>query len=663
MLDLEQLGRQLESDNVEERREATVGLGRAGSTAVPMLFCAMADSDWRVRKTAVEAIVAIGGASIVDRLIRALSAQDNAGMRNSAIEALIQIGGLAVDALLPVLGSSDPDVRKFVVDILGDIGDTRAVPELIKRLDDVDGNIRVASAEALGKIRDPRAVDALVACLSRSDQSWLDYAAAEALGEIGEGRALGPLLAMLSRNSLREPIIKSLGKIGNANTLGPLLAGLRDPLRIVREVSTMALAAVAQKSTLFEQHTIVQAVRAGMSNRAVDLLEEILTSSTGGLRNAAITLLGWTGRESAIRKLLSVLTEEALEDSIVKSLQYSNKNTSAFLIGFLSSDNALVRRTIARVLGDVGCFEAEGPLIGLLNDENGHVRSTAAFALGRLQSRAAIKPLISQLADEYESVQETAIHALGVIGDESMLDDLIRDFSTRDALLRRSIAHLLGKFKTDKAIAALTFALKDEEPDVRKAVVLAFGNVPVGKSLKPLLLAISDDVSEVRMLAAEALALMDVPETFVALVSLLEDSDLWVQAAAARGLGRFGGERAGEILTVHLGTATGIFLLALVESLGKITYGAARERLVALADHPDPEVRKAVLAALSGYTGEAVQRAVKARLSDPHWSVRKAAIEVLKLKRDAIVDLLIEATAHGDPDATVRQAAKEALGK
>ena len=80
MPDLEQLGRQLESANVEERREATIGLSRVGGSAVPMLFRAMADSDWRVRKTAVEAIITTGGERIVDELIRALSAHDNAGM-------------------------------------------------------------------------------------------------------------------------------------------------------------------------------------------------------------------------------------------------------------------------------------------------------------------------------------------------------------------------------------------------------------------------------------------------------------------------------------------------------------------------------------------------------------------------------------------------------
>ncbi len=133
----------------------------------------MADTDWRVRKTAVEALVAIEGESVITGLIEALSAQDNAGARNSAIEALVQIGGPAVECPACRLDTPDPEVRKFVVDILGEIKDRRAVPALIARLEDADENIRVAAAEALGKIRDRRAVDALLVCLTRPDQGWL----------------------------------------------------------------------------------------------------------------------------------------------------------------------------------------------------------------------------------------------------------------------------------------------------------------------------------------------------------------------------------------------------------------------------------------------------------------------------------------------------------
>jgi HEAT repeat protein len=229
--------------------------------------------------------------------------------------------------------------------------------------------------------------------------------------------------------------------------------------------------------------------------------------------------------------------------------------------------------------------------------------------------------------------------------------------------MRRNIVRLLGTFSTEKAADALAFAYKDEEPEVRKAVVNALANSRGAKALRSLLLAVTDDDPEVRMLGAEALGAHDAPEARDALIALLADADLWVRADAARSLGRIGGHGAGEVLTEHLGTASDIFLLTLVEVLGKLKYAQALGPLLKLAEHADAEVRKTVLAALSGFEGEDVRQTVIARLSDQHWSVRKAAVDALKQKRDKAVDALLLMVAENDFDAAVRHAAHEALEK
>jgi HEAT repeat protein len=227
--------------------------------------------------------------------------------------------------------------------------------------------------------------------------------------------------------------------------------------------------------------------------------------------------------------------------------------------------------------------------------------------------------------------------------------------------VRRNIALLLGKFATEKASEALVFALKDEEPEVRKAVAQALGGLPEAKAVRPLLLAITDDDPEVRMLAVDALGKTNAPHVQDTLIPLLEDEDLWVRAAAARGLGRAGGAAVGTVLVEHLDKASDIFLLALVEVLGKLHVEQALEPLLALAEHADPEVRKTVLSSLSAYSGSRVQKTVIARLSDPHWSVRKAAVEILKVRKDPAAEPVLEKMAEKDPDNIVRQAAREAL--
>lgn len=661
MPDIELLARKLGSNEAEERREAAVDLGRSGRRAVPHLFRALADRDWRVRKTAVEALVGLADEQVIAGLVQALSSHDNAGARNSAIEALVHLGQAAVEPLLASAGSTDPDVRKFIVDILGEIRDTRSTTVLVERLQDKDENVRVAAAEALGKVRDRRAVDSLLVCLARFDNSWLDYAAAEALGEIGDERALEPLIAALGRSSLREPVLESLGKIGNVETLAPLLAGLGDPLRIVREVSVTAFMAIYRKSTPEQRVRMVQTVRAAVDDRAVDFLEELLVSSTGDLQKAAIAVLGWTGREGSIRKLLALLKEEELEEPTARALSALDRSHADFLLEYLQDENALVRRTVARVLGGIGHVRAEESLLSLLDDENGHVRSTAAEALGRLGSRRAVPRLLVLLADEYESVQESAIRALAEIGDESALEGLIKDFTSRDARMRKNIALLLGKFSSEQAIEALAFALKDEEHEVRKAVVHALGNLSGKRAYRSLMLAVTDDDPEVRMLAADALGRTGMPEASEALLTLLRDPDLWVRAAAARGLGKTGGERAGQVLAEQIATAADIFLLAIIEVLGRLRPETALAQLLQLTGHADPEVRKTVLIALAGYRWEAVRAAVLSLLSDEHWSVRKAALKTLKQKHDADAQPLLERMVEQDPDGAVRQAAREAL--
>ena len=58
--------------------------------------------------------------------------------------------------------AADAEVRTYAALALGLMGDSRAVPALMARLDDADTNVRFHAIEALGRIRDGDAADALV---------------------------------------------------------------------------------------------------------------------------------------------------------------------------------------------------------------------------------------------------------------------------------------------------------------------------------------------------------------------------------------------------------------------------------------------------------------------------------------------------------------------
>ncbi len=98
--------------------------------AIPHLVERIGDTSWRVRKSAVERLVACPDReSAVGALIAALGDGENTGRRNSGVEALVECGGAAVSQLLTAMTSDDSDVRKLVVDTLAGIGDERASPD------------------------------------------------------------------------------------------------------------------------------------------------------------------------------------------------------------------------------------------------------------------------------------------------------------------------------------------------------------------------------------------------------------------------------------------------------------------------------------------------------------------------------------------------------
>ena len=80
-------------------------------------------------------------------------------------------------------------VRKAAAQVLGEIGDVRAVEPLIVALKNKHEDLRKTAAEALGKIGDARAVEPLRVALKDEDRD-VRKAAAKALGKIGDARAV-----------------------------------------------------------------------------------------------------------------------------------------------------------------------------------------------------------------------------------------------------------------------------------------------------------------------------------------------------------------------------------------------------------------------------------------------------------------------------------------
>ena len=199
----------------EERLQVLKSLDRAAADQdMRLVYRALGDESWRVRKEAVEIFLSFRrSGELVGEIIELLHAEDNAGLRNAAVEILESLGRQAVPSLLSELSCEDQDVRKFVLDILGEIADPAATGAMIAALGDKDENVRAAAAENLGNTGAEEAVLPLLDALRNPDLLFR-FTVLQALGQIGVQVPIERLVEFQGEPLLRKALFECLGRIG-----------------------------------------------------------------------------------------------------------------------------------------------------------------------------------------------------------------------------------------------------------------------------------------------------------------------------------------------------------------------------------------------------------------------------------------------------------------
>ncbi|NVM03494.1 MAG: HEAT repeat domain-containing protein [Candidatus Helarchaeota archaeon] len=143
------------------------------------------------------------------------------------------------ETLIKNLESSDIDARINAIEELGELGDPRAIDSLSKLLNDPIEQIRDCAIWNLGLLK---AGDVLIGNLNHKLDSVRKYVI-EVLGNIEEQAAVDPLIELLKdpNDEIRANSAWSLGKLENKKAFEPLLKSLNDECSEVRENSAWAL--------------------------------------------------------------------------------------------------------------------------------------------------------------------------------------------------------------------------------------------------------------------------------------------------------------------------------------------------------------------------------------------------------------------------------------
>ncbi len=217
--------------------------------------------------------------------------------------ALRRQGSSAVTPLLSKLVSSEPRVKTVAARLLGELGDQRAVAELLRVIERDDGSASDA-ALALGRIGGSDAFGHLLNLVENSDGDKR-AAAAKGLALLNDPSAELRLVELLKDPdpTVRSAAVEAFGNIGSERSAEVLIASCDDPDENVRKAAVKCLASVggqpAEERLIFSLRHDTPPVR---TSAAVSLGERRTDASRAALVEALGDHDSWT-RYFAIRSL------------------------------------------------------------------------------------------------------------------------------------------------------------------------------------------------------------------------------------------------------------------------------------------------------------------------------------------------------------------------
>lgn len=662
---VEPLGREsivqdLESPDDELRRFAVERIEEVPpGERLALLVEALGDPSWRVRKAAVERVVAHGDNDAVARdLIEALADGDNPGRRNSAVEALVACGSRMLPSLLRAARSDDPDVRKLAVDSLAGISDPDAGPLMLDLLADPDGNVRAAAADALGGLANPGSGSALLSrAVDTAEDATVRFSCLRALGGLEE-----PLLARDLTPALEDPILRAaaldlLRNGDDEDAVSILLKGLAAGSRSVREAAIRSLVRLLGRRDGEHTARLVARVREAAAAEPAVTESAIARLADADLatRLVLVQFLGLFGNAVAVVPMLQAGRDEALSPVVLETLAVLGERAEEQIDAQWQALAADLRRDACVVFGRTNGAAGAARLLHCLGDAEPEVRIAAIGALAERRHAPAVPLLVKQLEaaassldfeaeDELQAIAQALVTMATPAPDseplvEQLVELLRAQLEGASERVRLEIAQVFGAIGRREESQLVAFLLKDPSSRVRRAAVDALARLTPGSASEPLRLALADEAPMVRIAAAAALATAHSDDVTDDLLRLAEDDEAPVRAAAVRALCvHFGAStneaRRAVVLEVleHALDDDARVALGAVEGLTALG-GPLAAGVIGVLARDEPElVREAVTCVARHSDADSLEQIVPL-VSHPDWSVRAEAIESLAERR------------------------------
>lgn len=221
----------LKSNKKSERKDALETLLHIGlkDNMVKVVAKLFADPDKGIRNAASTLFVLQPHPKVSEHIVPFIFSKE-ISVRNMAGEVLLKNGENSINALINTLGQGNAENEKFIIDILGWIGNPKPTSQIIEILKtNKDQNVILACVEALGNIKAEESVEYLLEFLKDDDEKILTPTVMDALGKIGNKEVINHFMKIYNEQDVltKYTIIESLGRVGDEESLGFLLYELQ----------------------------------------------------------------------------------------------------------------------------------------------------------------------------------------------------------------------------------------------------------------------------------------------------------------------------------------------------------------------------------------------------------------------------------------------------
>jgi len=375
----------VQSADEETRRRSIQDLhGRQLREICGLLFSAMGDESWRVRKEAVEVFVSSApGESMIEELLELLRCEDNAGLRNSAAEAVTRLGQRAAAPLIRLAHDPDADVRKFVIDVMGSINSMEFVQPLLSALRDTDVNVAAAAAEHLGNLGDAQVVPDLLQATVSNDAELFRYNALAAIGKLAVPAPVPPAIKLLAGNDLlRKAVYECLGSIADDSAVALLMEGLGVPQKSTRNAAVIALFRIYSRSGPESRLKIEAALKCLKGGSHVPALLKSFDPLDPLLAEAVVVVLDIIGDTRCVDIFLEAFVNERLSGVALKAIKHLAPDAIDTLISHFAASDTVSRSAICTLIGECAFRRGVAVIHDALCDQAPLVRKAAASAAG-----------------------------------------------------------------------------------------------------------------------------------------------------------------------------------------------------------------------------------------------------------------------------------------